>query len=70
VLHLRGGSPAGLSGSVDALANAGSDRLRLDFLEVFAEAGLAASVAETAPRSTRPPSGDDDEDVFEFRYDD
>jgi hypothetical protein len=70
VLHLRGGSPAGLSGSVNTLANAGSDRLRLDFLEVFAAAGLAAFVAETAPRSTRPPSEDDDEDVFEFRYDD
>jgi hypothetical protein len=70
VLHLRGGSPAGLSGSVNALANAGSDRLRLDVLEVFAAAELAASVAETAPRSTRPPSPDDDEDAFEFRYDD
>ncbi len=70
VLHLRGGSPAGLTGSVNVLTNAGSDRLRLDFLEVFAAAGLAAHVAEVASRSTRRPPPDDDDEVFEFRYDD
>lgn len=67
VLHLRGGSPAGLTGAVDVLANAGSDRLRLDVLEVFAAAGLAA--AQGPPRSARQ-SPPEDEDVFEFRYDD
>jgi hypothetical protein len=70
VLHLRGGSPAGLTGSVEVLPNAGSDRLRLDFLEMFAAAGLAAPLAEAAPRSARRPPPEDDDEVFEFRYDD
>jgi hypothetical protein len=68
VLHLRGDSPAGLTGSVDVLPNAGSDRLRLDLLEVFASAGLAAPAAPASRSARRPPEGDD-EDVFEFRYD-
>ncbi|WP_328442739.1 hypothetical protein [Amycolatopsis sp. NBC_00438] len=70
VLHLRGGSPAGLTGSANALTNAGADRLRLDLLEVFAAAGLASPVDEPAPRSARQPLPDDDEEPFEFRYDD
>lgn len=70
VLHLRGGSPAGLTGSVNVLTNAGADRLRLDVLEVFAAAGLASPVDEPAPRTARQPSPDDDEEPFEFRYDD
>lgn len=69
VLHLRGGSPAGLTGSVNALAHAGSDRLRRDLLEVFAAAGLASPVDEPA-RSARQPRPEDDEEPFEFRYDD
>ncbi|MEV7099631.1 hypothetical protein AB0M80_43085 [Amycolatopsis sp. NPDC051045] len=69
VLHLRGGSPAGLTGAVDVLANAGSDRLQLDVLEMFAAAGLAASAAQAPSRSARQPRPED-EDVFEFRYDD
>ena len=68
VLHLRGGSPAGLTGAVDVLANAGSDRLQLDVLETFAAAGLAASAAQPPSRSARQPPPED-EDVFEFRYD-
>ncbi len=67
VLHLRGGSPAGLTGSVEVLPSAGADRLRLDVLEVFASAGLA-TLAASASRSDRHPPEDDDE-VFEFRYD-
>ncbi|OXM61369.1 hypothetical protein CF165_38490 [Amycolatopsis vastitatis] len=67
VLHLRGGSPAGLTGSVDVLPSAGADRLRPDVLEVFASAGLAAPAAPASRSTRRPP--EDDEDVFEFRYD-
>ncbi|MEU4247760.1 hypothetical protein AB0F15_10145 [Amycolatopsis sp. NPDC026612] len=69
VLHLRGGNPTGVTGSVDVLANAGSDRLGLDFLQMFAAAGLATSAAQAPSRSARQPPPDD-EDVFEFRYDD
>ncbi|WIX91389.1 hypothetical protein [Amycolatopsis sp. DG1A-15b] len=70
VLHLRGGSPAGVTGSVNVLSNAGADRLQLDFLEMFAAAGLAAPVTPAASHSGRRPPRDDDDDVFEFRYDD
>ncbi|MET8848509.1 hypothetical protein [Amycolatopsis sp. NPDC004625] len=69
VLHLRGGSPAGMTGSVEVLEKAGSDRLQLDVLEMFAAAGLAVPAPSAPSRSDRqlPP---EDEDVFEFRYDD
>jgi hypothetical protein len=63
VLHLRGGSPTGMTGSVNALTKAVSARLRQDFLDVFSTAGLAASV------SSRGTAQEDDEDSFEFRYD-
>ncbi|MGW4523717.1 hypothetical protein [Amycolatopsis sp. NPDC004378] len=70
LLHLRDGSPTGVSGSVTTLSRAGADRLRQDFVEVFATAGLAApsaAVSRPAPRS--PASPGDDEEPFEFRYD-
>ena len=69
-LHLRGGNPTGVTGSANTLARAGADRLRQDFLEMFAEAGLTAptaAVSQSAPRS--PANTGDDEEPFEFRYD-
>jgi hypothetical protein len=72
VLHLRGGSPAGLAGSVNALTNAGSDRLRQDFLKVFSAADLAgpgAPLSRRGARLAREPEQAEDEDSFEFRYD-
>lgn len=71
VLHLRGGSPTGVTGSVNTLTKAGSDRLRQDFLVMFSAAGLAAPTApvdQPRPRSARG-AEQDDEDFFEFRYD-
>lgn len=70
LLHLRGGNPTGVTGSANTLARAGADRLRQDFLEMFAAAGLAAPTAaiDQAPHS--PTSQGDDEEPFEFRYDD
>jgi hypothetical protein len=67
-LQLRDGSPAGLTGAVEALANAGSERLQSDVLEVFAAAGLAVPTAQSPSRSDRQPPPED-EDAFEFRYD-
>lgn len=69
VLHLRGGSPAAVTGAVEVLEKAGSDRLQLDVLEMFAAADLAVSTPSAPPRSDRelPP---EDDDIFEFRYDD
>lgn len=70
VLHVRGGSPTGMTGSVDALTKAVSGRLRQDFLDVFSEAGLAGPTAPASPpRSARGAAQEDDEDSFEFRYD-
>ncbi len=69
VLHLRGGSPAGMTGSVDALTKAGSDRLRQDFLEVFSAAGLAGPTAPVSPPRSARGAEQENEDFFEFRYD-
>jgi hypothetical protein len=72
VLHLRGGSPTSLTASVNALANAGSDRLRQDFLAVFSTAGLASPTApatQLRPHAARRPEPVEDEESFEFRYD-
>lgn len=68
VLHLRGGSPAGVTGSVNTLPKAGADRLRHDFLEMFSAAGLTTASPSPAPRSARDAAQKDDEDAFEFRY--
>ncbi|MEV6873895.1 hypothetical protein [Amycolatopsis sp. NPDC051128] len=69
VLHLRGGSPAGVTGSAGTLPKAGASRLRQDFLEMFSAAGLAATSSSPKPRSARGAAQEDDEDAFEFRYD-
>ncbi|MFF4595232.1 hypothetical protein [Amycolatopsis sp. NPDC001319] len=72
VLRLQGGSPAGLTGSVDILAKAGLDRLRKDFLDVFSATGLTAPGTLTnspTRRRARDAGQEDDEEPFEFRYD-
>ncbi|WP_290052541.1 hypothetical protein [Amycolatopsis solani] len=70
LLHLRGGDPTGVSGSANILARAGADRLRQDFLEMFAAAGLAAPTAALSQPAPHSPAGEgDDEEPFEFRYD-
>jgi hypothetical protein len=69
-LHLQGGNPTRVIGSANTLARAGADRLRQDFLEMFAEAELAAptaAISQSAPRSSS--DTEDDEEPFEFRYD-
>jgi hypothetical protein len=69
LLHLRGGNPTGVTGSATTLSRAGADRLRQDFLEMFAAAGLAAPTAAAGPPAPHSPTSQGDEEPFEFRYD-
>lgn len=70
VLHVRNGSPTGLTASAEALAKAGSDRLRLDLLEIFTAAGLAApTTVRPGSPSTRGAQRQEDDDSYEFRFD-